>query len=184
MPDHSFDIMWSTGQQWRKSIDTPSAPDVDQTGLVTVLRRSPNRSSGRHDPVWRPHLRRDSGTGDRSPVTVVRTYRKRSGCEACDQSPARHERSPVNRHRSFPGSGRLKFLMLLAGWVSVISRRMDRAQLSAEAVLCVLAAAADLRHRRAFLTLLDDEGLLRVRELRCLHTVTPRPAKDVYGGKL
>ena len=38
--------------------------------------------------------------------------------------------------------------------------------------------AADLSDRRSFLVLLDDERLLRVRELRCLHAVTPRPAKE------
>jgi len=44
--------------------------------------------------------------------------------------------------------------------------------------------AADLSHRRSFLALLDDERLLRVRELRCLHAKPPCPAKENYGGKL
>jgi hypothetical protein len=39
--------------------------------------------------------------------------------------------------------------------------------------------AADLSDRRSSLALFDDEGLLRVRELRCLHAKPPRPAKDV-----
>src|SRR5690606_6504355 len=44
--------------------------------------------------------------------------------------------------------------------------------------------AADLRHRRAFLTLLQDERLLRLRELRCLHRLPTlfRPGKRT--GKL
>jgi hypothetical protein len=38
--------------------------------------------------------------------------------------------------------------------------------------------AADLGHRRAFLVLLDDERLLRVREIRCRHSDTvPLPAR-------
>lgn len=44
--------------------------------------------------------------------------------------------------------------------------------------------AAGLSHERAFLALLDDERILSVRELRCLHAVTPRRAKEFYGGKI
>lgn len=60
-------------------------------------------------------------------------------------------------------------------------------QKSAKVVLGCLAdtrLAADLSDRRSFLALLDDERLLRVRELRSFHAVTPRPAKETYGGKL
>ncbi len=42
---------------------------------------------------------------------------------------------------------------------------------------------ADLRHRNALFTLLDDERLLRVRELRCLHRLAP-PSQGKYGEKL
>ena len=42
----------------------------------------------------------------------------------------------------------------------------------------------DLSDWRTFLVLLDYERLLRVRELRCLHATTLRPAKEIYGTKL
>lgn len=41
--------------------------------------------------------------------------------------------------------------------------------------------AADLSYGRAFLALLDDERLLCVRELLCLHAKPPCPAKETLG---
>lgn len=44
--------------------------------------------------------------------------------------------------------------------------------------------AADLRRRRAFLALLDDECFLRVRKLRCLHVIPLFSQPGNHSGKL
>ena len=48
----------------------------------------------------------------------------------------------------------------------------------------VTGFAADLSHRRAFLALLDDERLLRVREFRCFHPIPLLSQPGKLSGKL
>jgi hypothetical protein len=61
-------------------------------------------------------------------------------------------------------------------------RRQQPSVLLLPVEVCRLAdpsLPADLRHRCSFLALLNDERLLRVRKIRCLHATPPCPAKEI-----